>query len=157
MESLNAISVAIGAIGGGTGIAAVLTVIFQRRKYKAEAEAARVANEQTEMEYIKKSFKELNEDTKNQFNEFKESARAEIQSLHAEIDKLKESNSMMGSTVKDLNRKLSSLMAWVEGDNRRYREWLENKIQELDPSIQFPDTTDPPNVYSDDKQESPVE
>ena len=158
MESINALAVLFGAIGGGTGIAATLTAIFQYRKYKAEADAARVANEQTEMEYIKQSFKELNEETKKQFSEFKESAKAEIKSLHEEIDKLKDSNSVLDAAVKDLNHKLSSLMSWVEGDNKRYREWLENKLQELDPSIRFPDTTDPPNVYRDDnKPENPVE
>lgn len=122
MESLNALAVLVGAIGGGTGLAATLTAIFQYRKYKAEADAARVANEQTEMEYIKQSFKELNEETKKQFSEFRESAKAEIKSLHEEIDKLKESNSVLDAAVKDLNYKLSSLMSWVEGDNKRYRD-----------------------------------
>lgn len=138
METL---SVILGAIGGGAGLASVLTVIFSYRKYRAEAEAARVHNEQTEMEYIKKSFKELNEETKTQFREFKESSAAEIKGLHEEIDRL-------NATIKELNNKLLSLMSWVEGDNKRYREWLENKIHEFDPSIGFIDTTDPPNIYA---------
>jgi len=138
METL---SVILGAIGGGAGLASVLTVLFSYRKYRAEAEAARVHNEQTEMEYIKKSFKELNEETKTQFREFKESSAAEIKGLHEEIDRL-------NATIKELNNKLLSLMSWVEGDNKRYREWLENKIREFDPSIGFIDTTDPPNIYA---------
>lgn len=148
MDTLGAV---LAAIGGGTGLSAVLVTIFSYRKYRAEADATRVANEQTEMEYIKKSFKELNEETKAQFNEFKESAKAEIKGLHEEIDRLRESNATLDSTVRELKDNLSSLMAWVEGDNKRYREWLEAKVHELDPSILFPPTTDPPNMHVDDR------
>lgn len=138
------LSVVLGSLGGGAGLASVLTVVFSYRKFRAEAEAARVQNEETEMEYIKKSFKELNEETKTQFREFKESSAAEIKGLHEEIDRL-------NATIKELNNKLLSLMSWVEGDNKRYREWLENKIHELDPSIGFIDTTDPPNIYANEQ------
>lgn len=150
------IAALVVAAGGGAGLSSLLTTFFQRRKFKAEADAILVQNETTEMEYIKKSFKELNEETKAQFNEFKESAKAEIKELKDEVEKLKESNSSLDKTVNDLNHKLSDLMAWVEGDNKRYREWLEAKIHEMDSSVKFPPTTDPPSMY-ENKQEPPTD
>lgn len=154
-EKLNSIVAIIGALIGGGGVSSVLTLFFSKRKYKAEADALRIKNEQTEMDYIKQSFKELNEETKRQYNEFKESASAEIESLHKQVEDLQNSNKNLEKTVDDLNKRLTSLITWVTVDDQRYRAWLENKIHELDPSIEFPEFIAPPSVVTND--DSPPE
>ena len=98
-EKLNSIVAIIGALIGGGGVSSVLTLFFSKRKYKAEADALRIKNEQTEMDYIKQSFKELNEETKRQYNEFKESASAEIESLHKQVEDLQNSNKNLEKTI----------------------------------------------------------
>ena len=127
----------LGAIGGGAGLAAVLTVIFQHKKFRAEAEALRIQNERTEMEYVKQSLIELHE------------------KLKTEISEVRESNKILEQRVDILNKKIVSLMKWIMGDDHRYRSWLENKIHEMDPSVEFPHLSDPPEVFGDDGLDIP--
>ena len=126
------IAAILGAIGGGAGLAAVLTVRFQYRKFRAEAEKLRIENEHTEMEYVKKSLIELQGE------------------LKAEITELRESNKILEQRIDVLNKKIISLMNWIMGDDHRYRSWLEAKIHEMDPSVEFPHLSDPPSVFDDD-------
>lgn len=141
MEYIAAI---IGSIFGVSGLTGMLVVIFSYRKYKAEGDRVRVENEKTELEYLKKSFIELNEETKRQFNEFKETTRSEI-------EELTETNKILSHKIEVLNDKLSSLMQWVMNDDRKYRQWLEQRLHEFDPNMKFPDTIDPPDVFVDDQ------
>lgn len=140
METTTAMIVAIiGALGGGAGLAAVLAVIFQYKKYRAEAESTMVhnekqhqENERNEMEYVKQSLIELQNMTKSEMNE------------------LRKANKELEQRIDVMNKKIASLMNWIIGDDHRYRSWLEAKLHELDPSIEFPTLTDPPAVFGDD-------
>lgn len=135
----------VGALVGGGGIAGMLVVIFSYRKYKAEGDKVRVENEKTELEYLKKSFIELNEETKRQFNEFKTTTKAEL-------EELRETNRILSHKIEVLTDKLSSLMQWVMSDDSKYREWLEHRLHQLDPDMQFPERSDPPDVFIDDEE-----
>lgn len=139
MDTSTIIVAIIGALGGGAGLTAVLTTIFQYRKYREEADTIHVQNEQirsenerTEMDYVKKSLIEMQELYKKEMNE------------------MRESNRILEQRIDVLNKKLSSLMNWIVGDDHRYRSWLESKLHELDPSLQFPELSDPPTVFDDD-------
>ena len=59
MDTSDVVIAIVSALGGG-GITSILTTVLSRKKFKAEADSIRVQNEETEMEYIKKSFKEGN-------------------------------------------------------------------------------------------------
>ena len=186
MVSGDSIAALIVAIGGSAGITTLLTTIFQRRKYTAEAERVRIENkqlmsqnEQETMTYIKQSLIEMQEMYKKEIAELKESNKAlkqEIEDLKAsnkadieelkrsnkaeidelknfdqqEINELKETNKALKQEVEQLNNKLSMLMNWVYGDNTRYREWMERKLKECDPDIEFPDRPEPPCVFGND-------
>lgn len=139
MDSI--VATVIAACGGGAGLTAILTTIFNYRKYKAEAQTLQVQNSKTEMEYITNALKDINAETKRQFDEFKEAHRAEM-------DELKESNRQLTHKVEVLNERLSSLMKWVQVDDARYRSILEGRIKELDPSFDFPALDDPPDVFA---------
>lgn len=137
MDTTAAIVAIVGALGGATGITALVTTIFQRKKFNEEADAIRVQNEQVrqkneqeEMTYVKNSLMEMQEVYKREMAELRESNKK----LHQEID--------------TLNKKLSSLLNWIVGDDHRYRSWLESKIHEYDPSVQFPQLSDPPAVFA---------
>ena len=138
MDTTAAIVAIVGAFGGATGITALVTTIFQRKKFNEEADTIRVQNEQVrqkneqeEMTYVKHSLIEMQEVYKREMAELRESNKK----LHQEID--------------TLNKKLSSLLNWIVGDDHRYRSWLESKLHEYDPSIQFPQLSDPPTVFGD--------
>lgn len=152
MESVAAIII---ALGGGTGIGAVITSIFSYRQYKAKADKMQVENSQTEMTYITNALKDINEETKRQFDEFKKSQKEEMEALKeahkVEIDELKEANHELMKKVEKMSQRLTSLMTWVTIDDARYRSWIENRLQELDPSIEFPALPDPPDVFADDE------
>lgn len=154
MDSIAAIII---ALGGGTGLGAVISSIFSYRKYKAEADKMQVENYQTEMTYITNALKDINEETKRQFEDFKKSHKEEMDALKkshkAEIDELKEANHNLTKKVDKMSQRLTSLMTWVTIDDARYRSWLENRLQELDPTIEFPDLPDPPDVYDDNDDE----
>lgn len=145
MEATTALIVAIiTAIGGGSGLAAVLVVVFSYKKYKAEAETIMVGNEkqhkeneQKEMEYVKQSLIELQNVTK------------------AEMTELRKENKVLEQRIDTLNKKLSSLMNWIVCDDHKYRSWLESKLHELDPSLEFPKVADPPSVFGDDFGDEP--
>ena len=152
MESVAAIVI---ALGGGTGIGAVITSIFSYRQDKAKADKMQVENSQTEMTYITNALKDINEETKRQFDEFKKSQKEEMEALKeahkVEIDELKEANHELMKKVEKMSQRLTSLMTWVTIDDARYRSWIENRLQELDPSIEFPALPDPPDVFADDE------
>lgn len=139
MNTVSVIVAIFGALGGGTGLATILVVLFSYKKYKAEAETIMVnnekqhkANEQNEMEFVKKSLIELQSMTKE------------------EMEELRKENKILEQRIDTMNKKLSSLMNWIVGDDHRYRSWLESKLHELDPSLEFPHLTDPPSVFGDD-------
>ena len=117
-----------------------------------------VENYQTEMSYITNALKDINEETKRQFDEFKKSHKEEMDALKkshkAEIDELKEANHNLTKKVDKMSQRLTSLMTWVTIDDARYRSWLENRLQELDPTIEFPDLPDPPDVYDDNDDDN---
>ena len=132
----------IGALGGATGISTLIVTVFQRKKYRAEAETIEVANQTTmienqqkEMTYVTNQMRELQEMYKKEMNE------------------IRDSNKKLQQKVDQLNKKLMTLMNWIVVDNRRYQTWLEDKLREYDPSIEFPDHSDPPDVLNDDDDE----
>ena len=139
------IAAIIGTIFGTGGLAGLLVVIFSYRKYIAEADQIRVENEKTEIQYLKDSFIELNEETKRQFAEFKQMTKTEL-------DELRETNKILSHRIEVLNDKLSSLMQWVLVDDRQYREWLEQRLHELDPDMKFPPKVEPPDVFISDEE-----
>ena len=139
MDGATAVAVVISAIGGGAGLSAVLTTIFSYRKYRAEAKEQQITNEKNLMEYVTKTMKDVNEETKKLNEETKK-----------QVAELREENSKLIKKVDVLNNKLSSLMNWIVGDDHRYRSWLEKRLHELDPDIEFPDLPDPPNVFDEE-------
>ena len=143
----------IVAVGGSSGITALLTTLFQKKKYRAEAEkifaeaeAMHQKNEQTAMEYIKNTLIEITDKLKDDINDLREAN----DKLKQSNEELRESNRILEQRVDVLNKKIIALMNWIMGDDHRYRTWLETRLHEIDPSIEFPDLTDPPNVFDDD-------
>lgn len=140
---------------GGTTIVELVRLFLSRRKYKQEAEALRVKNEenaskneQNVMDYVKKSMIELTD----QLKQDKQELREENAELRATLKQLEESNRVLERRVDSLNTKVVNLMNWIMGDDRRYRQWLEEKLHELDPSLEFPKLSDPPNVLDEDEE-----
>jgi cell division protein FtsB len=149
----NMIVAIIVALGGGAGLATVLTVLFQRKKYAAEADSIRAENErvrsqneQTEMAFIKNSLIEMQEMYKKEIAEMRETNKKEMAEL-------RESNSKLYQEIEQLNKKISTLMNWIYGDNSTYRDWLEQKLHEYNPDIVFPDRPEPPSVFGNDNVE----
>ena len=143
------------AFGGGTAISTILTTIFQRRKYKADAkaiemkaDAEQIKNEQSQMDYLKKTLIELSEQMKADMKEVREAN----EKLKESNKHLEESNRELEKRVDELNNKVIQLMRWITVDDRRYRTWLEERLQELDPNIEFPDFIEPPNIFDDDPE-----
>lgn len=138
MDSAQMLAI-IGALGGATGISTLLVTVFQRKKYKAEAETIEaqnqttiIHNQQEEMKFVTNQMRDLQEMYKKEMTEIRESN----QKLQKKVDKL--------------NKKLVTLMNWIVVDNRKYQTWLEGKLREYDPNIAFPDHTEPPDVLGDD-------
>lgn len=158
MDSSSVVAI-IAALGGSAGISSLLTGLFSYKKFKAEADKLRVENAQTEMTYVTNALKDVNAETKRQFEEFKQSQKEEMEALKEahkkEIEELKESNQVLTKRIEVLNQRLTSLMKWVTVDDARYRSWLENKVHELDPSLQFPDLADPPDVFHSEDSDEP--
>ena len=67
-----------------------------------------------------------------------------------EMAELRESNSKLYQEIEQLNKKISTLMNWIYGDNSTYRDWLEQKLHEYNPDIVFPDRPEPPSVFGND-------
>lgn len=124
MEHITAIIIAI--LGSG-GLCSFITAIFSRHKYKAEAsvieaeaEERRKKSEREYMDYIHSQFKEITETYKHQAEE------------------QRRVNSELSERVRTLETRINKLMEWVINDDGSYRTWLENKLKEYDPDIEFP-------------------
>lgn len=129
----------IGGLGGATGISTLLVTIFQRRKYKAEAETIDAANQTTiihnqqeEMTYVTNQLIHLQEMYKS------------------DMEELREANKRLQRKVDGLNKKLMTLMNWIVVDNHKYQTWLEERLKEYDPDIVFQEHMPPPDVFDED-------
>ena len=126
----------ITAFIGGGGISAVITARIAAKKQDAdnrhtdqETEGLRIQNEITEMDYINKRLQEISEISKK------------------EADELRKKNEALNDKISELNHKMQSLMEWIVTDNYKYRSWLENELKQVNPDVQFPETTKPPAVF----------
>ena len=129
----------IGGLGGATGISTLLVTIFQRKKYKAEAETIDAANQTTiihnqqeEMTYVTNQLIHLQEMYKS------------------DMEELREANKRLQRKVDGLNKKLMTLMNWIVVDNHKYQTWLEERLKEYDPDIVFQEHMPPPDVFDED-------
>lgn len=134
----------IGGLGGATGISTLLVTIFQRRKYKAEAETIDAANQTTiihnqqeEMTYVTNQLIHLQEMYKT------------------DMEELREANKRLQRKVDGLNKKLMTLMNWIVVDNHKYQTWLEERLKEYDPDIVFQEHMPPPDVFDEDDDYEP--
>ena len=133
----------ITAFIGGGGISAVITARVAAKKQDAdnrhtdqETEGLRIQNEITEMDYINKRLQEISEISKK------------------EADELRKKNEALNDKISELNHKMQSLMEWIVTDNYKYRSWLENELKQVNPDVQFPETTKPPAVFEIKDKES---
>lgn len=131
----------ITAFIGGGGISAVITARVAAKKQDAdnrhtdqETEGLRIQNEITEMDYINKRLQEISEISKK------------------EADELRRKNEALNDKISELNHKMQSLMEWIVTDNYKYRSWLENELKQVNPDVQFPETTKPPAVFDPPKE-----
>ncbi len=129
----------IVACGGSAGISTLLTTIFQRKKYKAEAETIDTANQTTiihnqqeEMTYVTNQLIHLQEMYKS------------------DMEELRDANKRLQHKVDGLNKKLMTLMNWIVVDNHKYQTWLEERLKEYDPDIVFQEHMPPPDVFDED-------
>lgn len=125
----------IASIIGTGGLSALLTGILSARKYRSEAlkteqeaESLKVQN----MDYIHKRLQEISE------------------SQNQESIKLRQRNDELNNKIEVLNDKLQTIMEWVVYDNQQYRQWLESRLLELDPDIEFPKCSPPPKIFHTD-------
>ena len=128
----------ITAFIGGGGISAVITARVSAKKQDAdnrhtdqETEGLRIQNEITEMDYINKRLQEISEISKK------------------EAEELRKKNEALNDKISELNHKMQSLMEWIVTDNYKYRSWLENELKQVNPDVQFPETTKPPAVFGE--------
>ena len=132
MDSATLVTLIVAVLGTG-GLSAIVTSYFNGRKVRAEIEQSNTA-------YINKKLQEISESYQQQTKEL-------------QLD-----NESLSDKINDLNNRLQILMEWVMYDNQQYRQWLENKIHELDPEITLPPCKPPPNIFgtnvrgSNDKQ-----
>jgi hypothetical protein len=122
----NIATVLIAVLGSG-GLCSIITAIFSRRKYKAEAslieveaEEKRKTAEREYMNYIHGQFKEITETYKR------------------ESEELRTMNSELNDRVRSLENRINKLMEWIINDDGSYRTWLENELRKYDPDIEFP-------------------
>lgn len=120
------ITLLVAVLGSG-GLCSVITALFSRRKYKAEAslieaeaEEKRKVAERGYMEYIHTQFKEITETYKK------------------ESEELRTMNRELTTRVQSLESRINKLMEWVINDDGSYRNWLENEVRKYDPEIEFP-------------------
>jgi len=126
-------SIIVAALGSG-GISAIITAILSRHKYESEAaktesEAAKIKSEAdavvkqtdiTGIDYINRKLQEITEQS------------------NKEATELRNRNDELTERINNLNDRLQVVMSWIVDDNQHYRQWLETKLIELDPSIEFP-------------------
>ena len=133
----NIATVLIAVLGSG-GLCSIITAIFSRRKYKAEAslieveaEEKRKTAEREYMNYIHGQFKEITETYKR------------------ESEELRTMNSELNDRVRSLENRINKLMEWIINDDGSYRTWLENELSKYDPDIEFPKCKPTPSFNSD--------
>lgn len=136
-------SIIVAALGSG-GISAIITAILSRHKYESEAaktesEAAKIKSEAdavvkqtdiTGIDYINRKLQEITEQS------------------NKEATELRNRNDELNERINNLNDRLQVVMCWIVDDNQHYRQWLETKLIELDPSIEFPMCAPPPKVFN---------
>jgi hypothetical protein len=130
MENIVAIIVAI--LGSG-GLCSIITAIFSRRKYKAEASLIEIEAE----EKRKSAEREYMDYIHNQFKEITETHRKEA-------EQSREQNRILSKRVNDLEATVNKLLTWIVVDNNKRVTWLENELRKRDPDIEFPSVTPPP-------------
>lgn len=126
------ITLLIAVLGSG-GLCSIITALFSRRKYKAEAalieadaEEKRQKAEREYMDYIHSQFKEITETHKK------------------EAEETREHNKELTKRVNDLETTVNKLMNWIVVDNNKRVTWLETELRKRDPDIEFPPFTPPP-------------
>ena len=129
----------VTAVVGSSGLSAIITTILSARKFRSEADrvqeetqSLRVQNEIAGIDYINKKLQEITEQSNQQSNV------------------LRARNDELNDRITELNFKLQAIMSWIMEDNQQYRLWLETRLKELDPDIEFPHCSAPPNVFGHD-------
>lgn len=127
MDTGQIILTIISTVIGSGGIASGITALLSSKKYKAEAasleqqiEAARLESEQKTNEYIRDQLKELSDTHKK------------------ESDELRCQNKELSDKINALNDRINQLMTWIVVDNNSYRNWLENELRKVNPTVEFP-------------------
>ena len=143
-------SIIVAALGSG-GISAIITAILSRHKYESEAaktesEAAKIKSEAdavvkqtniTGIDYINRKLQEITEQS------------------NKEATELRNRNDELNERINNLNDRLQVVMNWIVDDNQHYRQWLETKLIELDPSIEFPKCAPPPKAFNISNNHNP--
>lgn len=116
----SAVTLLIAILGSG-GLCSLMTVVFSRRKFKAEASLIeaevnerRGKEEREYMDYILTQLKENTETYKRESEELRE-------------------------RVHSLETRINMMMEWVINDDGSYRAWLENELKKYNPDIEFPE------------------
>ena len=143
-------AIIVAALGSG-GVSAIITAILSRRKYESEAaktesEAAKIKSEAdavvkqtniTGIDYINRKLQEITEQSSKEATE------------------LRIRNDELNERINNLNDRLQVVMSWIVDDNQHYRQWLETKLIELDPSIEFPKCAPPPQAFNISNNHNP--
>lgn len=135
--------VAIAILGSG-GLCSFVSVLFSRRKFKAEAkvieieaEQKRKAAEREHMDYIHNQLKEITETHKREA----EATRAQ--------------NKALVKRVNDLEATVNELMEWIVLDNNARVTWLETELRKYNPDVAIPPCRPAPvfKKYNTDEDE----
>lgn len=122
----------IGSIIGSSGLTAILTTVFSRKKYTEEGKKMQQDREINLDKYVNDKLKEVTE------------------MYRSETKELKDSNIALQAQVTDLQNKIQALMSWIVNDNYATQTFLIAKIKELDPEFEIPETAPFPNPYQID-------
>lgn len=131
MDATTIVAIITAIIGTG-GLSAFITSILSARKYKFEAQKIEQETESIKVQNMEIIHKRLQDIAESQ---------------NQELAKLIKRNDELNHKIEELNDKLQTIMEWVVYDDQQYRQWLESRLIELDPQIEFPKCTPPPKIF----------
>lgn len=127
----------IVAILGSGGISALISTLITAKKTNAEsdkidAESECLINEEkrADIDFISSRLHEIS------------------QAQNEDSTKLRQRNDELSRQIDELNNKLQALMEWIIYDNHKYVSWLEARLKEHDPEIEFPECSPPPKIFN---------
>jgi signal transduction histidine kinase len=132
MDRLSTITAIVTAITA-VPVTSILTIIFQRRKYNAEAH---ITEEQAHAQRAQLE-QEMTEKLNRQFSELADKFKADAEEQRAQNKKLEQQ-------VAELNIYINRLTNWVVTENASYRTYLEDEIRKMNPDFKFPKTKPAP-------------